>query len=122
MGQQLLLLAMTTLATSAISLTLTKAQAFAWLRSLVKGKSPSSTSRWGRCRAFVSELFSCPYCASHWVAIAFVVAYRDSISMFGHPCADLVAFGFAIVALASMASGLVYKSIASIGPDGGDEE
>lgn len=46
------------LATSAVSLTVTKSRAFAWLRVPIMRRS-----RW------FGELISCPYCFSHWVAL-----------------------------------------------------
>lgn len=53
------------LATAAISVTVSRAQIFATFRTLVAEKS-----------TWAGKLISCYYCTSHWVAIVFVLIYR----------------------------------------------
>lgn len=50
------------MATAAVSMVFTMALVFRGLRAWVKERSK-----------FFGELFSCPYCFSHWVAAVFVV-------------------------------------------------
>ena len=51
------LLAVLGLVVGTISMTVTKAVVFKWFRDRLK-------------RPWLKELFSCPYCFSHWVATA----------------------------------------------------
>lgn len=53
------------LATTAITVTLTKSSFFTGLRMSARKRLP----KW------LAKLFSCPYCATHWVALAVTAAY-----------------------------------------------
>lgn len=49
-------------ATAALSITLSRAKVFGWLRSWIASKSPKA-----------GELISCDYCTSHWIAVGVMV-------------------------------------------------
>lgn len=100
-----LLLLLISVATSAISLTISRAKVFEWLRKgLPKRKPPGK---------FLAELVSCPYCVSHWVALALVWAYP--LRFTGNFYVDLIVLTFAVVGISAVMSGRVYAAIASIG-------
>lgn len=92
------------LAGSAISMTLTKATISKPLREKVKEKSK-----------FFGELFTCPYCMSHWVnAILLILSRPIILSFFPDlliPGIDYVVIWFALVSLSAYGSGLIYKAI-----------
>ena len=60
------------------------------------------------------ELFSCPYCVSHWVALALVWPYPIRLTE-GYVAMDVIMLTFVVVAFSSIISGKVYGAIASIG-------
>lgn len=85
------------LATAAISVTTSKARVFAFARKWIAGRN-----QW------LGDLASCPYCTSHWVAIAFVAIY--------HPVlvpqlivVDFFVSVFVMVAIAAIISGVIIK-------------
>lgn len=86
------------LAVGAISLTLTKAQIFEWLRNLV-----------GRISTWLGELFDCPYCMAHWVALGTMFLYKPILIASGHGWLDLFVSYFALVALGSLVAGAIYR-------------
>ena len=102
--QALLELILLALAGSAISMALTKATISKKLRDKIKSKSE-----------FFGELFSCPYCMSHWVnAILLVLSQPIILSFFPDlliPGIDYVVIWFALVSLSSYGSSLIYQSI-----------
>lgn len=75
------------LAISSFSMTVTKANAFDWVRWQV-----SKLGYWPE------ELINCPYCLSHWLAIPSVIALHHGT------WTNLVLTIFAVVTLASLAS------------------
>lgn len=85
------------LAVSAISMTLAKSELFEPLRNNI-----TEQSEW------LGKLVNCPYCTSHWVAIAFVAIYQPS--PFRVIVVDQVMVVFALVTLASFWSGLIYRA------------
>ena len=91
------------LAVSAVSLTMTKARLTRPLRQSVGSRS-----------AWLGELFDCPYCFSHWVSFAAVAVARPVVTSTGLLLIDLLISAFAVIALAAMFSGLVYRSIAAV--------
>lgn len=103
--ESIVLLALIAMASSAISLTTSKAVVFEAVRERIKAKSK-----------FFGELANCPYCTSHWVSFAFIAVYQPVLT--GNFWADLVVGAFAVVTLASWFSGLTYKAIDVIGEGG----
>jgi len=87
------------LAVSVASVTLTKGKVFAPLREKVKGWS----SWWG-------ELINCPYCISHWFALALVLVYRPITVQSGFIILDLIVTALVVVALAAFSSGLILRA------------
>jgi hypothetical protein len=85
------------LATAAISVTVSRAQIFATFRTLIAEKS-----------TWAGKLISCYYCTSHWVAIVFVLIYRPVlISRFY--VVDLFVSTFSIVCIAALVGGIIIK-------------
>jgi hypothetical protein len=85
-------------AVASISMTLAKSQAFAWARDMVPGN-------W----KWLKELVNCPYCTSHWVAIALVLAYRPVLLQAWFPL-DLVVSAFVVVTLAAPLQWVIFKA------------
>lgn len=98
--QQIASIIILSLAVSSVSLTMTKAKLTKPLRNFVR-----SRSEW------LGELFSCPYCFSHWVSFGAVAAARPVVTSTGLLLADLLISAFAVISLAALTSGLVYRSI-----------
>jgi len=99
--ESIVLLVLVATATSAVSLTTSKAVVFEAIRERIQAKSK-----------FLGELAKCPYCTSHWVSFAFIAVYQPVLT--GNFWADLVVGAFTVVTLASWFSGLTYKAIAAI--------
>lgn len=91
----LMAVVMLSVATAAISMTLTKAAVFKPMRKWLAARS-----KW------LGKLFSCPYCASHWVATGLVLVYPPAIPL---PLAI-----FVVVTLASPFAWLIYQSYSAI--------
>lgn len=102
MGETLITMAAIALAVAAAALTITRAVVFAPLRNWVAKHSD-----------FFGELISCPYCTSHWLAIAGTVVFQPRIT---HTwlVLDLTLTAFVIVALATMLYGVVYTMAALV--------
>lgn len=83
------------LATSAISVTVTKGAIFSGLRSWIINKSEWS-----------GKLLSCPYCFSHWIAFALVMVYRPVLVTVWYPF-DLIISVFVVVAVSAIISGVI---------------
>lgn len=104
----IVLLLLVSIATSAISLTISRAKIFEWLRKgLLRRRPPGK---------FLAELVSCPYCVSHWVALALVWAYPLRFTE-GYFWLDLIVLTAAVVGISAVISGKVYAAVASIGGD-----
>jgi hypothetical protein len=105
--QSVLELIVLALAGSAISMTLTKAVITKKFRDYIKSKSDF----WG-------ELFSCPYCMSHWVnAVVLVLSQPIILTLFPEkiiPGIEYVVIWFALVSLSAFGSGFIYKSLSSM--------
>ncbi len=84
-------------AVSAISVTLTKSQLFASMRTWVR-----SQSRW------LGKLASCHYCMSHWVSFVMVAIYQPVVVAKWWPI-DLLVSAFILVAISAIISGLITK-------------
>jgi|GEM_PF-1657724 len=106
---QLLSLVILAFATSAVSLTISKAGIFESVRHWV-----ADHNEW------LGELVSCPYCTSHWVSLLLVSIYRPVVVQSGAWIIDLAVSVFTIVAMAAMISWLVYRSYKGL--DSGSEE
>jgi len=91
------------LAVAALSMTITKAKVTIPLRNAIIRRS-----------AWFGELFSCPYCMNHWLAVSIVAVYRPVIVDSGFYLLDLAVSALVVVALASFGVGLIYKSVSSI--------
>jgi hypothetical protein len=103
-----MIIAVLALAISTASLTITRSGVFAWARRAVKRHS-----------AFFGELIECPYCTSHWLALAAVLIYQPRVTDAGVLVLDLFVSVLVLVALSSLISGLVYRSISGIYPSDG---
>lgn len=98
----LLVIATLALASSAVSVTVTKAKIFAGLRELIGTKN-----------AWLGELVSCPYCFSHWLAFAATAIYRPVLVDSGFWPLDLAVTAMVMVALAAFSSGLIIRAFQS---------
>lgn len=85
------------LATSAISVTVSKSRVFASPRNWIASRS-----------SWLGELMSCSYCTSHWVAIALIAIYRPAI-VTQWIVVDLLVSMFGLVAIAAIVSGAIIK-------------
>ncbi len=84
-------------AVSAIAVTITKAKVFQPIRGWIKSKS-----------VWLGDLFSCPYCLSHWLAIIIVAIYQpDMFSFF--LILDLIIAIFLMIAFSAIVSGIITK-------------
>lgn len=102
--QQITSILALSLAVATVSMTITKAKVSKPLR-----ESIAARSKW------LGELFSCPYCFSHWVSFAAVAAVRPVLTDSGLYGLDLFVSALAVIALAAFASGWIYRSIAAVG-------
>jgi uncharacterized membrane-anchored protein len=93
------------LAVSTLSMTITKAKVSKPLRDAI-----AKRSKW------FGELFSCPYCMSHWLAFGAVAIYRPAVVDSGVYVVDLFVSSLVIVALASFSAGLIFRAIGAMTP------
>jgi hypothetical protein len=84
------------LATAAISVTIARGKIFAPAREYV-----ASLSTW------LGDLFSCPYCVSHYVAMGAVFIYRPVVVVSSMYVVDLIASAFVVVALSALVAGAI---------------
>jgi len=91
------------LVVSTMSVTMGKARVFRGLRATAAG--------WGD---WWGALFHCPYCLSHWIALALVLVYRPRVIDGPMPVLDEIVSLFVIVALASVWSRLVCDALSSM--------
>lgn len=99
MLENIYILLIIALATSSISMTISKATIFEATRDWIKTKN-----------AWISDLVHCPYCTSHWVGFAFVVYIQPEI-LPQKTLLNIVLSTFVVVTLSSVFSGLIFKSI-----------
>lgn len=86
------------LATSAVAVTLTKADIAKPLRDWVSRK-------WGE-----GTMLSCPFCTSYWIALPLVIIYRPYVVK-TMPPVDLLVSLAAIVGVAAIVSGITIQTI-----------
>lgn len=103
--RQLATLLLAGLATSAISLTIANAKVFKPLRKALR-------LNYG----FLAELLSCAYCVSHWIAFGWVLLLWQNMGV-----ESMVLYGFAIVGIAAIASGIIVRTL-GFGPTDREEE
>lgn len=87
------------LAVATVSLTMTRAVISKPFRTWLKSKN-----KW------FGELFSCPYCFSHWVSFGAILAVRPTLTDSWYPV-DLLISALAVTAIASMWCGLIFTAI-----------
>ena len=85
------------LAVGTVSYTITKGSIFGPLRVWVIERS-----------YWLGKLMQCPYCMSHWVAIAAMLAFHPRM-IGGHVVADYIATGFALTGLSALVAGSIFK-------------
>lgn len=86
-------------ATGVASLTITRSKLFKPLRKFVKKRSP-----------WLNELFTCPYCMSHWVAAGFTAwLWPGTLKL-------AVLEWLVTVAIAAPTAAIVFESIVRIHP------
>lgn len=83
-----------------IVVTITRGSLFTWLREWM----------WKR-GEFVGNLFSCPYCLAHWVALGIILWSNPSLIF--HPL-ELVISVFIVIGLSMVCGWIVYKSYKGI--------
>ncbi len=86
------------LATSALSVTLTKADIAKPLREWV-------TRKWGP-----ATLLSCPFCTSYWIAAPLTLVYRPFVLQ-SYAVVDMFVSMLAIVGVAAVVSGITIQTI-----------
>jgi len=86
------------LAIGTVSMTITKASFFEWFRNWLEDHTD-----------FLADLFSCPYCMSHWVALGVMFLYQPLILDTGNKWPDLMMSWFALVALGSLVAGAISR-------------
>ena len=92
------------LAVSAIAMSITQGSIFAPFRTWLADRS-----KW------LGELFSCFFCLGHWVAFTAVAVFRPQPLRSGFYLADLVASAFAIIAIATIISGVIFSVFLAAG-------
>jgi len=102
-------IAVLALAIGAVSLTLTKANIFAWLRGWIERRAHSRTAIVRGPFSWLAELFDCPYCMSHWITLAAMYVLEPVLISTGHHWLDLVVSYFALVALSSLVAGTILR-------------
>ncbi len=84
------------IAVAAVSMTIGRAKVSEGFRSWADNKS-----------AWLGKLVNCPYCISHWIAFVAVAWYRPRVISSSFIIFDWIVSLFLIVALASLASGVI---------------
>lgn len=92
------------IATGFISLTITKSNIFESFRNFFFFRSEKS-----KVMNFLNELFTCPYCFSHWVSLVMVCIWKPKIVNCGFALLDLGISWFVIIGIASYSWGLFFK-------------
>lgn len=102
-------LAVLALAIGALSLTITKGNIFEWLRAWIYRRSRNPREWVRRPFGWLSELFDCPYCMAHWITLAAMLVYKPLLISTGREWPDLVVTYFALVAVSSLAAGVILR-------------
>jgi hypothetical protein len=97
------------LAIGAVSLTITKANVFEWLRAWIDRRARKPRGFLRRPFGWLNELFDCPYCMAHWIALAAMFVYKPLLISTGREWPDLIVSYFALVALSSLCAGAVFR-------------
>ncbi|MGW8177511.1 MAG: DUF1360 domain-containing protein [bacterium] len=97
-------------ACATMAMTLTKAVIFRGFREWVKTKSE-----------FLGELFSCPYCTSHWIAGVLAVVFRPRMIV-TNVVLDVIVSALVIIALTAPWCKLIFWSYSEIVGYEEDEE
>ena len=99
------------LAVGTVSMTITKANIFAWLRDWMDRLADHhSFMEW------FADLFQCPYCMSHWIALGLMLIYQPLLLDTGNKWPDLVVSWFALVALGALSAGAIYRIFKTAAP------
>ena len=105
------------LAVAAVAVTFTRAKVSRpWRQFLERRAYPDlpHTTNARRGWTFVCEAFQCPYCLSHWLALAAVGVYRPIIVSCGAWPIDLLVSAMAIVALSAWCAGLIFRALSTV--------
>ena len=86
-------------ACAAVSITATKAVITRPIRVWVGSKSK-----------FLGELWECPYCFSHWVALIFTIIYRPTLVSCGVMTFDILITAFAMTGVSAVFCGLIMRA------------
>lgn len=86
------------LATASVALTITKATIFEPIRNWIIDRSD-----------FFGELFSCPYCMSHWVSLGVIAYYQPRLVTSQYLIVDLTVSTFALITVASLLAASVFR-------------
>ncbi|MFC1639018.1 hypothetical protein ACFL26_01975 [Patescibacteria group bacterium] len=97
-------------AVAAVSLTVTRSSLFAPWRGWLD-------RRRNRFWKFLDKLFSCPYCFSHWVAVAAACAFAREL-VGGLTVGGAIVSAFALVGLSALVIGVAQK-LRVVGTGGG---
>lgn len=92
------------LATSTITLTITRARVSKPVRNWISKRSP-----------YFGEMINCPFCTSHWVAFILCAIYRPR-PFPTRWLLDWFISSMAIVAISSVLSRIVFEAISKIHP------
>lgn len=95
-------LAILSVATSVASMTLSKGVIFRSFREWLQDRS------WD----FPGRLLACPYCTSHWIAAAAVLARPGALLAGAHPLLDLLVRWLLVVFGAAIGAGIIYRAYA----------
>ena len=96
-------------AIGAVSLTITKADLFAWFRDWLDRRARKPRSLLRHPFGWLSTLFDCPYCMAHWITFVVMFVYKPLLISTGREWPDLIVTYFALVALGSLVSGAVFR-------------
>lgn len=90
------------LATSTITLTITRAKVARPVRNWISNRS-----------SYFGEMINCPYCTSHWIAFALCAVYHPRPFPL-NVVLDWFLSSMAIVAISSILSGIVFEAISKV--------
>lgn len=83
-----------------ISVTITRGSLFSGFRDMM----------W-KCGEWVGNLFSCPYCIAHWVAL--IIVLIGDIGLIKHPY-ELIIKVFSVIGISMICGWIVYKAYKGI--------
>jgi ABC-type transport system involved in cytochrome c biogenesis permease subunit len=89
---------LTAVAIAALSLTITRSTITTPVRAFALDHMP-----------WAVQLLGCPYCMSHW--LAFAAAWFVDVQLVANPVVNFVAVVFALVGVAAVVSGLIFKLV-----------